>query len=384
MSSIKYIPRALDVEKALRRKSLFLLGPRLTGKSSLIRGTIKDARVYNLLDNDVFVKLSRRPSRLREELGIGDRTVVIDEIQKLPALLDEVQLLIDERGIRFLLTGSSARKLRRGGANLLGGRAGSMILHPFVSKELGPLDLARVLRYGLLPPVHFSEDPEADIADYVGTYLREEVAAEGLTRNVPAFSRFLEVAALCDGQQINFTKISNDAQVARSTVQEYFGILKDTLLAYELPAWQKSLKRKPVQVHKFYFFDLGVAHSLRGGGAIKEKSPEFGNAFEAFMFHELRSYADYRFGPQEARLHYWRSKSGFEVDFILADRSAIEVKAGRNVSVQDLKGLRALAEERKLKNLVCVSLEPERRLVGEIEVLPWRLFLERLWADEFS
>lgn len=383
MLAIKYVTRLLDVAGALDRKSLLLLGPRLTGKSSLIRHALKGARVYNLLDNDVFVKLSRQPSRIREELTAGDRVVVIDEIQKLPILLDEVQLLIEERGTRFLLTGSSARKLRRSGANLLGGRAGSMTLHPFVSKELGPLDLDRVLRFGLIPQVYFSEDPEADVTDYVGTYLREEVAAEGLTRNVPAFSRFLEVAALCAGRQINFSKISNDAQVARTTVQEYFEILKDTLLAYELPAWQKSVKRKPVQVHKFYFFDLGVAHCLRGGGVLKEKSPEFGSAFEAFMFHELRSYADYRFGPLKERLHYWRSKSGFEVDFILADRSAIEVKAGRNVSMQDLKGLRALAEERKLKNLVCVSLEPQRRLVGDIEVLPWKLFLERLWADEF-
>ena len=171
--------------------------------------------------------------------------------------------------------------------------------------------------------------------------------------------------------------------MARTTVQEYFEILKDTLLAYELPAWQKTLKRKPVQVHKFYFFDGGVAHRLRGGGPLGEKSPEFGRAFEAFIFHELRAYADYRFGPREERLHYWRSKSGFEVDFILADETAVEVKSARNVSPQDLKGLRALGEERTLKRLVCVSLEPERRRVGDIDILPWRLFLERLWADGF-
>lgn len=383
MLSPRYIDRVVNVGKTLKHKSVLLLGPRLTGKSSLIRHTLKGVRVYNLLDNDVFVKLSRQPSRMREELIAADKMVVIDEIQKLPVLLDEAQMLIEERAIRFLLTGSSARKLRRGGVNLLGGRARTITLHPFVSKEIDHLDLARALQFGLLPPVYFSRQPEADIADYVGTYLREEIAAEGLTRNIPAFSRFLEVAALSNGQQINFTKISNDAQVARSTIQEYFEILKDTLLAYELPAWQRTIKRKPVQVHKFYFFDGGVAHCLRGGGVLKAKSPEFGSAFESFIFHELKSYVDYRFGPSNEGLHYWRSKSGFEVDFILGGRSAIEVKAGRNISVQDLKGLRAIAEESQFKHLVCVSLEPQWRRMGVIEIAPWRQFLERLWAHEY-
>ncbi|MEK6543630.1 MAG: DUF4143 domain-containing protein [Elusimicrobiota bacterium] len=382
MSAITYIDRIVDVEQVLRKKSVLLLGPRLTGKSSLIRHTLKHARIYNLLDNDVFVKLSRQPSRMREELTRQDKVVVIDEIQKLPALLDEAQLLIEERGVRFLLTGSSARKLRRAGVNLLGGRARTINLHPFVSRELSDLDLMRVLRFGSLPPVYFSDEPQAEIADYTGTYLREEIAAEGLTRNIPAFSRFLEVAALCNGQQINFTKISNDAQVARSTVQEYFEILKDTLLAHELPAWQKTFKRKPVQVHKFYFFDIGVAHCLKGVGDLKEKSPEFGAAFESFIFHELKAYVDYKSGMSKNALCYWRSKSGFEVDFILNDAVAIEVKAGRNVSLQELKGLRAIAEERKFKHLICVSLEPQKRMVGAIEILPWRQFLERLWADD--
>ncbi len=383
MATENYLPRALDIREKLKAKSLFLLGPRQTGKSFLVRRVLGDARVYNLLESDVFLELSRRPSRLREEPSGASRLVVIDEIQKLPGLLDEVQFLIEERKIRFLLTGSSARKLRRGGANLLGGRAATATLHPFVSKEIPDLDLARALNFGLLPPIYFSDHPEADLADYAGTYLREEIAAEGLTRNIPAFSRFLEVAALCSGQQINFTKISNDAQVARTTVQEYFEILKDTLLAYELCAWQKSVKRKPVQVHKFYFFDLGVARHLRGGGPLPEKSQEFGWAFEGFIFHELRTYADYRMGQARESLHYWRSKSGFEVDFILADHTAVEVKSSRNVSRQDLAGLRALAEERNLKRFVCVSLETRRRDVEGCEIWPWRLFLQALWADEF-
>lgn len=378
-----YIPRLWEPEAALRRKSVLLFGPRQTGKSYLIRRALPRAKVYNLLDNDVFLRLSRRPAILREELTEDDEVVVIDEIQKLPALLDEVQLLIEERGKRFLLTGSSARKLRRGGANLLGGRCATATLHPLVSAEIPGLNLARALQFGTLPSIHLSPEPEADLADYVGTYLREEVAAEGLTRNIPAFSRFLEVAAFCNGQQINYAKISNDAQVARSTVQDYFEILKDTLLAYELPAWQRSVKRKPVQAHKFYFFDVGVARSLRGGGPLQEKSAEFGAALEAFIFHELRAYADYR-GSRGENLHYWRSKSGYEVDFVLAGRTAVEVKSSRTVSSQDLKGLRALAEEGTLRDFVCVSLEPHPRRVAGIDVVPWRLFLERLWVDLYA
>ncbi len=383
MATHKYVPRLWNPLENLQHKSVLLLGPRQTGKSSLIRHTLKDARTYNLLDSGVFLKLSRRPSRMREELTPADKTVVIDEIQKLPALLDEVQLLIEERGTRFLLTGSSVRKLRRGGANLLGGRAATATLHPFVSAEIEELDLMRALQFGLLPPIHFSARPEADLSDYVGTYIQAEIAAEGLTRNIPAFSRFLEVAALCNGQQINFTNIANDAQVARTTVHEYFEVLKDTLLAYELPAWQETVKRKPVQVHKFYFFDVGVARALQGGGPLRENSPEFGSALESFLFQELRSYADYRLGRRSESLHYWRSKSGFEVDFILAGKTGIEVKASRNVSPHDLRGLRAIAEEEKLRRLICVSREPDRRVVDGIEILPWRLFLKRLWADEY-
>lgn len=383
MSTEKYVVRAWSPAEVLGRKSVLLLGPRQTGKSSLIRHALKGARVYNLLDSDVFLRLSRRPALLREELADADGPVVIDEVQRLPALLDEVQLLIEERGVRFLLTGSSARKLRRGGVNLLGGRLRTATLHPFVSKEIGDVDLSRVLQFGTLPSIHFSAQPERDLADYVGAYLREEISAEGLTRNVPAFSRFLEIAALCSGRQINFAKISHDAQVARTTVHEYFEVLKDTLLAYELPAWQKSVKRKPVQVHKFYFFDVGVVRAILGGGPLRENSPEFGDAFEGFIFHELKSYADYRLGPRGDALHYWRSKSGFEVDFILSGRTAIEVKSSRNVADRDLKGLRALAEEGGRLRLVCVSREPHRRAVGGVEILPWRLFLERLWADEY-
>jgi predicted AAA+ superfamily ATPase len=378
---MEYLPRLLDISKNLKARSCFLFGPRQTGKSTLIRHELAGVPTYDLLDSDVFVALSRRPSRLREELPRHAPLAVIDEIQKLPRLLDEVHLIIEERGTRFLLTGSSARKLRRGGVNLLGGRARSLTLHPFVFRELPRFDLLRALTFGLLPPIYLSEDPEADLRAYAGTYLREEVAAEGLARDVPAFSRFLEVAALCNGTMLNYSKIASDAQVARSTVQEYFRILEDTLLAHTLPAWKQGSKRKPISTAKFYLFDVGMARYLRNERELRPRSPGFGEAFESYIFHELKTYADYAGGLP---LHYWRSTSGFEVDFILNDATAIEVKGKETVGGRDLAGLRALRDEGILKRHLVVSLEPRRRVVEGLTILPWQDFLRNLWDHEYA
>ncbi len=373
-----FIERGLDLSKVLKKKSCFLFGPRQTGKSLLIRHTLAGNRVYNLLDSETYLKLSRSPSRLREECRPREKIVIIDEIQKLPGLLDEVHFLIEEKGIHFLLTGSSARKLRRGGTNLLGGRAWTRHLHPLTSAELKErFDLTRAINQGLLPAIYFSQNAEDDLRAYVGTYLREEIAAEGLTRNIPAFSRFLEIAALCNGQLLNYTKISNDAQVARSTVQEYFQILKDTLIAYELTSWKKSSKRKPLSTSKFYFFDCGVVRYLQKRSFIKPGSPEFGELLETLVFHELAAYCDYH---GSLSLNYWKSKSGFEVDFILDSKIAIEVKATKNVSLQDLKSLKMLKEEGHLKKYVLVCLEKTPRTRDGIEILPLDLFLKKLWS----
>ena len=375
-----YVRRALDLGALVAKKSHFLLGPRQTGKTTLLRHTLPEARVYDLLDASLYLALSHRPSRLAEELGPKDKVVVIDEIQRLPELLNEVHRLIEERGVRFLLTGSSARKLRRGGVNLLGGRARTTHLHPLTCRELGAqFDLHRALAYGLLPSIYFSDNPRADLQAYTGSYLQQEILAEGVTRNLPAFSRFLRVAALCNGTIVNFTNVANDAQVARTTIYEYFGILQDTLLLQELPAWRKTLKRKPLVSSKYYFFDVGVATALQGREA-RPGTPEFGASFETYLMHELMSYRDYQSGEP---LSYWRSTSGFEVDFILGDHTAIEVKARENVTPQDLKSLRALAEEKKLKRYLCVSLEPRRRQVEGVVILPYRQFLEALWDGEF-
>ncbi|MCP4675891.1 MAG: ATP-binding protein [Deltaproteobacteria bacterium] len=368
------------MRKLLEKKSFFLFGPRQTGKTSLIRNTLENAIVYNLLESDAFLALSRRPALLREENTKNGSLVVIDEIQKLPILLDEIHLLIEERNVRFLLTGSSARKLRRGGVNLLGGRARSRNLNPFISRELNDFNLLKALNHGLLPSIYFSDSPEEDLASYAGDYLREEIAAEGLTRNIPAFSRFLDVAAACNGQLVNYSKISSDAQVARSTVQEYFQILQDTLVAHVLPAWKKTTKRKPITRAKFYLFDVGVARHLQHRGVLKHQSPEFGEAFETYIFHELKSYLDY---TRSGTLCYWRSKSQFEVDFILNDVTAIEVKAKQVVGSRDLRGMKALKEEALLGNYLIVSLADRPRIVDGIKILPWRDFLDRLWDGEF-
>ncbi len=374
-----FVDRALDLASLLARKSHFLFGPRQTGKTSLVRRRLEGVRSYDLLDSSAYLTLSREPARLGQEIGARDRIVVIDEIQRLPSLLNEVHRLIEERGVRFLLTGSSARKLRGGGVNLLGGRARVRHLHPLTWRELGDrFDLARAAERGLLPSVYFSDDPRADLEAYAGTYLQQEIVAEGATRNVPAFSRFLRVAALCNGTIVNFTKVGDDAQVPRTTVYEYFEILKDTLILHELPAWRKSKRRKPLASSKYYFFDVGVVAALQGR-EFRPGTPEFGQALETILFHELVSWRDYVSGEA---LSYWRSTSNFEVDFIIGDHTAVEVKATTNVSARDLKSLRALGEEGRLRSLLCVSLVPRRYTVHGITILPWCEFLAALWSGE--
>jgi predicted AAA+ superfamily ATPase len=375
------IKRLLDLPGLIQKKSHFLFGPRQTGKTFLIRHALPRARLYDLLDHATYLALSQRPQRIEEELTATDRLVVIDEIQRLPELLNEVHRLIEERGTKFLLTGSSARKLRRGGVNLLGGRARIKYLHPLTARELGShFDLTRAVQRGTLPSIYFSDDPDADLAAYAGAYLQQEIVAEGTTRNVPAFSRFLRVAALCNGTIVNFTNVANDAQVPRTTVYEYFEILKDTLVLHELPAWRKSRKRKPLASSKFYFFDVGVTATLQGR-RLRPRTPEFGEGVETYLLHELIAYRDYVSGEP---LSYWRSTSGFEVDAVIGDHTAIEVKAKESVSSRDLRSLGALAEEGILKRHICVSLETRPRRVHGIALMPVREFLDALWSGEFA
>jgi uncharacterized protein len=376
-----YIPRKIDILHILKKKSLFLFGPRQTGKTSLIAKQLGGFRVYDLLDSDVYLTLSREPKRLEQELTSREKIIIIDEIQKLPFLLDEVHRVIEKYKVHFLLTGSSARKLRRGGVNLLGGRAYSRHLHPLTYPELNKrFNLLTALNRGLIPSIYFSDSAQEDLKAYANIYLKEEIAAEGLTRNIPAFSRFLQVAALCNGTLINYTNIANDAQVPSSTVQEYFQILRDTLIGFDVLAWKKSKKRKPLSTSKFYFFDVGVVGYLQNRLGVQKRSPEFGDAFETYIAHELKAFLDYN---NLGELYYWRSKSGYEVDFIVNDAIAIEVKAKKNISPRDLRGLAALKEEKKLFYYIVVSLEERARFINGMQILPWEEFLKQLWKGVF-
>ena len=370
------IPRFFDARAVLRQRSCFLFGPRQTGKSTLVRQQLAGLPTYNLLDQALFARLSREPGLIREALTPGTEVVVIDEIQRLPALLNEVHLMIEEHGVRFFLTGSSARSLRRKGVNLLGGRAWSRTLHPFVRRELGTrFRLSRALEFGLLPGVYFSPAPAEDLAAYAGDYLREEVASEALVRNIGAFSRFLEVAGLAHGEMINFASLASDSQVPASTVREYYAILKDTLIAHEVPAFAATLKRKAVATAKYYLFDIGLARHLQGRRGLAPRTPDYGSAFESFLFQEIKAFCDYH------RLKtpcYWRSKSNFEVDFVF-ENIAVESKAKAVVGQRDLRGLRALREEGLLRHYLLVCMEREPRIVDGIRILHWELFLNELW-----
>ncbi len=372
--------RALDLRETVRHKSIFLFGPRQTGKSTLVRETFPDAAYYDLLEADTFRELSARPEYLRQTLKAEQSIVVVDEVQKLPALLDEIQLLLDRnKKLRFVLTGSSARKLKRGAANLLGGRAWICRLHPLVSIELDDSRLLDRLNRGSLPAIIDSEHYREDLKAYVGTYLREEIRAEGLTRSIENFSRFLEVAGLTSGEQINFAAVADDAGFPPRTVREHYQILEDTLVGHQIPAYQKTSKRKPVATAKFFFFDIGVANTLKRIRGIEAGSDTYGRALEHLVFLELRAYLDYR--RLDHDLTYWRSRSQFEVDFVVGDQLGVEVKSKTRVSPRDYKGLLALGEEVKLKRKLVVCGEKQRRRADDgVEILPPVDFFRELWA----
>lgn len=374
-----YIERVLDVKSILAKKSVFLFGPRQCGKSSLIDHCFPDVPLFDLLSSEAFIRLSQDPSYIETVCG-KSRLAVIGEIQKLPSLLDEVHRLIERKGFRFLLTGSSARKLRRKGVNLLGGRARIRHLHPFSAFELKErFNLERAVNFGLLPPVWFSDEPYEELADYVDEYLRQEIIAEGATRNLPAFSRFLEITALSNGEQIDYSSISRDAQVPRSTVREYFQILNETLLANEVPSWKGGTSRKTVETGKFYFFDPGVVRVLSKRRETTPGTPEFGHLFETLVHHELRCYLDVR--TRNGEICYWRTPSGTEVDFIVGN-SAFEVKGASHIDSHDLKGLRAISTEGSFAHRVIVCREPLPFVKDGIEVLPYDVFVDRLWHDD--
>jgi uncharacterized protein len=382
--------RFLDLPALAAARSFFLLGPRQTGKSTLLRASFPDALFLDLLDAQTFRSLAASPALIGDRaraLKGRRRVVIVDEIQKLPELLDEIHRLMElDKGLRFILTGSSARKLRTRGRNLLGGRAGLVRMHPIVFPELGTVSPRRawfeLLRWGGLPSVLDSETPKEDLQAYVGLYLQEEIRAEGLARSVPNFTRFLETAAMMNGEILNFTKIGNDAQLPPRTVRDYFQILQDTLIGDLLPPFQRTRTRKAVTTEKFYFFDVGVTNALVERWAVSPRTPEYGRVLEHLVEREVRASIDYL--RSDRRLFFWRSLSRIEVDFVVAEGQkpvvAIEVKASRSVSAQDLKGLRAFGEDWPKVRKIVVSLEPHPRTTEDrIEILPVERFLAWLW-----
>ena len=389
-------------------ETFFLWGPRQTGKTTLLKETYPAALWIDLLKAYEYRRYLQNPERLREELalthvtltlkviphaarrerskGVASRPqVVIDEVQKVPQLLDEVHWLHEHQGVRFALCGSSARKVKRGAANLLGGRALRYELHGLTAAELGSdFQLDRVLNHGYLPRIYVSEQPQRLLNAYVADYLKEEVAAEALVRTLPVFSEFLNVAALSDAELVNFSTIARECGVSSHTIKQYFQILEDTLLGRWLPGYTKRPKRRVIAAPKFYFVDVGVVNHLARRGRLQPGSELYGKAFENWVFHELSAHNAY--SDAFAHLSYWRLASGIEVDFVVNDlQAAIEAKATAKVSADHLRGLRNLAQDHPRvgqRVVVCLESKPRRTEDG-ILILPAREFCARLGAGEF-
>ncbi len=363
------------------RESFFLWGPRQSGKTTLLRDRYPTARWIDLLKSEEYRRYLDRPELLRQELAAEPvERVVIDEIQKVPQLLDEVHWLIENTATSFALCGSSARKLKRGAANLLGGRALRYELFGMTASELGvAFELDRMLNRGYLPRIYQAERAGRQLSAYVADYLREEIAAEGLVRNVPVFSRFLDVAALSDTDLVNYSNIARDCGVSSPTVQSYFEILVDTLVGRWLPAYTKRPKRRVIGASKFFFADIGVVNQLAKRGTVARGGELYGKALENWVFHELTAAIAY--SESESELSYWRLASGIEVDFVIDQvRIAIEVKASANITGDHLKGLRAIREDHpRVQRRIVVCLEPRRRKLDDgIEILPVSAFLDEL------
>ena len=366
-------------------RSCFLFGPRGTGKSTWLRRQLPDALYLDLLDPALHRRLSARPERLRELMAgaPGRNTVVIDEVQRIPELLTVVHAVLEEPvPPRFVLTGSSARKLRRGGVDLLGGRAVLRTLHPFMAAELPDFDLGRALRIGLLPLVAGASDPAGVLDAYASLYLEQEVRAEGLTRNVGAFARFLEAVAFSHGAQLNVSAVARECEVERKVAAGYVGILEDLLLAFRLPVFRKRAKRATVTHEKLYLFDAGVFRSLRPKGPLDRPEEMEGQALEGLVAQHLRAWAAY--SRHDARVCFWRTRAGAEVDFVVYGETglqAFEVKNAARVHSRDLRALRAFREDWPEAETAMLHRGPERLRIDGVWCLPVQDFLRRMAPD---
>ncbi|HSX20311.1 MAG TPA: AAA family ATPase [Gammaproteobacteria bacterium] len=375
------------------QQSIFLWGARGTGKSTFLRQSCKDSIYIDLLKADEYGKLFTKPWLMREELAAENpsklqKPIIIDEIQKIPQLLDEVHWLIENKHLGFILSGSSARKLKHGKANLLGGRAWVYLFFPLVYKEIPNFDLLRALNHGLLPKHYLTENPRKFLQAYVRVYLKEEIQAEGLVRNLPAFARFLEVASLCNTEMVDYTNIARDCGIDAKTVKAYFQILVDTFVGYSIEPFILKHKRDIITATpKFYFFDVGIANHLSKIKLSALSGFDVGKSFEHFILMELQAYIG--INDLDQTINYWRSKTGLEVDFVL-DRGnvAIEVKLTEDPKPKDLKGLFAFYDDYKPKFSIVVCLAKQPRLIQrpngmEYYVLPWEHFLNELWGGKY-
>ena len=368
---------SLDIESA------FLWGPRQTGKSTLLKQLFPESTYFDLLLNNEYDRFLRNPSLLREILTTNSlkTPVIIDEIQRIPALLNEIHWLIVNKNIQFILSGSSPRNILHSGGNLLGGRALGYELYPLISAEIPDFDLLKAMNNGLIPRHYLSAKPDKLISAYIGNYLRDEIMAEARLRNIRSFSRFLEMAAFSNGELVNYTNIARDCGVSSPTVREYFQILQDTRIGRFLQSYQKKPKRRVIMSPKFYYFDIGLANYLLKRGRIEQGSEAFGKVFEHLIYQEL--YAHSHYSGINYPISFWRTASQMEVDFVLGDHEvAVEVKSTNMVNPHHLKGMKRFAEEYKVKKMIIVSTDPYPRKINEIMVLPWKQFLQQLWEGE--
>jgi uncharacterized protein len=382
---MKNIKRILNIDLP-QQQSAFLWGPRKTGKSAYLKARFPGSLVYDFLQTDLFLEFSKKPALLRERLLAKDdvlkHPVILDEVQKIPQILDEVHWLIENKGLSFILCGSSARKLKRGKANLLGGRAWRYEMFPFVTLELENWDLLRVLNRGMIPDHYLKKSYKKSLRAYTQDYLKEEVFDEGLTRNIPAFSRFFDAMAYSHGELTNYSNIARDCGVDSKTVKEYYQILVDTLLGAMVEPFKRRQNRQVIsKAAKFYLFDVGVAGAVTKRHIEEEKAELFGKAFEHFILMEIAAYNSYN--EIDYKINFWRTKSGLEVDFVLGGGEvAIEVKGSTRIEKRDLQPLNAFMEEYLPRKALLVCNEREERIHGRIHIMPYRNFLRDLWEGK--
>jgi len=368
------------------RQSFFLFGPRGTGKSTWLKQYYPDAVMVDLLAPEVYREYTARPERLREiAAGGAGKIVIIDEVQKIPELLDVVHGLIEDgTGLQFILTGSSARKLKRTGVDLLAGRAVIKTMHPFMASELKEsFSLAKSLKFGMIPLIVNSLDPAETLASYVALYLREEVQMEGIVRNIGAFSRFLEAFSFSHGSTLNVSDVARECQVKRKTVDNYLSILDDLLLSFRVPIFSRRAKRHLISHPKFYYFDSGVFRSLRPAGPLDSPHEIDGGALEGLVAQHLRAWVAY--SNNASTLYYWRTKSGVEVDFVLYGENtflAIEVKNSSRINSKMLKGLKTFKDDYPEAQAMILYRGEERLVINDILCLPCEQFLQQLTPGE--